>query len=65
MVRKQTLFFIPTLFLGIFFFVVPCGVLAASTIYVIGGQNAGDGILDVNEAYDPASNTWSTKASMP
>ena len=25
----------------------------------------GSGVLNVVEAYDPASNTWSTKAAMP
>ncbi len=33
-------------------------------IYAIGGLNS-NGTLTVNEAYDPATNSWSTKASMP
>jgi hypothetical protein len=32
-------------------------------IYVIGGYNGA--YLSTNEAYDPATNTWTTKASMP
>jgi N-acetylneuraminic acid mutarotase len=32
-------------------------------IYVIGGYNGA--VLSTNEAYDPATNTWTTKASMP
>ncbi len=34
-------------------------------IYVLGGAPAGTGILDSMEAYDPAANTWTTKAVMP
>jgi N-acetylneuraminic acid mutarotase len=33
-------------------------------IYAIGGEN-GDVTLRTNEEYDPATNTWTTKASMP
>jgi N-acetylneuraminic acid mutarotase len=33
-------------------------------IYVVGGSN-GSGALAVVEAYDPATDTWSTKAAMP
>lgn len=34
-------------------------------IYVMGGAPAGTSILDSMEAYDPASDTWTTKATMP
>ncbi|MBI5636445.1 MAG: fibronectin type III domain-containing protein [Nitrospinae bacterium] len=34
-------------------------------IYVMGGAPAGVGILDSMEAYDPAANSWTTKAAMP
>jgi N-acetylneuraminic acid mutarotase len=33
-------------------------------IYAIGGQN-GDGVLNVNEEYDPVTNQWTSKTSMP
>jgi len=33
-------------------------------VYVVGGQNA-TGVLATMEAYDPISNTWTTKTSMP
>ncbi|MFY9740890.1 MAG: kelch repeat-containing protein [Candidatus Sulfotelmatobacter sp.] len=33
-------------------------------IYVVGGWN-GTGVLSSNQVYDPASNSWSTAASMP
>jgi N-acetylneuraminic acid mutarotase len=35
-----------------------------STVYVLGGQNGGSPVNSVF-AYDPGSDTWSTKASMP
>jgi hypothetical protein len=35
-----------------------------NVIYVIGGKN-GSSYLSTNEAYDPATNSWTTKASMP
>src|ERR1051326_6071290 len=34
-------------------------------IYAIGGKDLADNDLGTVEAYDPASNTWTTKASMP
>ncbi|MFC1522827.1 fibronectin type III domain-containing protein, partial [Elusimicrobiota bacterium] len=34
-------------------------------IYVIGGDDAGMGKLDTNEEYDPVSNSWASRASMP
>ena len=37
-------------------------------IYAIGGENnsaAGPNVLSVNEVYDPATNTWTTKEPMP
>jgi len=38
-------------------------------IYAIGGENnsatGGPNVLKVNEAYDPATNTWTTKKPMP
>lgn len=34
-------------------------------VYVMGGAPAGVGILDSMEAYDPATNSWTTKAAMP
>ena len=38
-------------------------------IYAIGGENdsatGGPNVLNVNEAYDPATNTWTTKKPMP
>ena len=33
-------------------------------IYVIGGT-VGNGYVGNNEVYDPVSNTWETKTSMP
>jgi N-acetylneuraminic acid mutarotase len=42
--------------------------VAASTngkIYAVGGWQDGGNVLPANEAYDPAANSWSTKASMP
>jgi len=37
-----------------------CGI-----IYVIGGGNGSVSYLNVNEAYDPATNTWTSKTIMP
>jgi len=34
-------------------------------IYAIGGYNSTDGVLATVEAYDPLSDSWSTKAPMP
>ena len=37
-------------------------------IYAIGGENnsaTGPNVLNINEAYDPATNTWTTKKPMP
>ena len=37
-------------------------------IYAIGGENnsaIGPNVLNINEAYDPATNTWTTKKPMP
>ena len=35
-------------------------------LYAIGGRTSGpSGNLNANEAYDPSTNTWSTKAPMP
>ncbi len=34
-------------------------------IYVMGGAPAGVGVLDSMEAYDPATDSWATKAPMP
>jgi hypothetical protein len=34
-------------------------------LYVTGGTTTGPDALNVNEEYDPASNTWSTKAVLP
>ncbi len=35
------------------------------TIYAIGGQNAGSPALDTVEAYDPATNAWTSVAALP
>ena len=39
----------------------------SGTIYALGGYNPvfQGGDLKVNEAYDPSTNSWSTKAPMP
>lgn len=44
-----------------------CGSVAVSSgmIYVIGGVDADSVALSVNEMYNPTSNTWVAKASMP
>jgi hypothetical protein len=34
-------------------------------LYVIGGHNYEQGVLQVNEMYDPVHNNWTTKAPMP
>ena len=36
-----------------------------STIYLIGGTNSGSLTFNVNEAYDPLTDTWTTKTAMP
>jgi N-acetylneuraminic acid mutarotase len=38
--------------------------IADGKIYAIGGEN-GEGVLNVTEAYDPATNEWTTRASTP
>jgi N-acetylneuraminic acid mutarotase len=34
-------------------------------LYVVGGTNAADVVLAATLIYNPATNQWSTKASMP
>jgi N-acetylneuraminic acid mutarotase len=38
---------------------------AAGVVYAIGGQNSAGTVLSKVEAYNPATNTWSTKAAVP
>jgi len=40
-------------------------VVSDAIIYVLGGAPAGTSILDSMEAYDPATDTWTTKAVLP
>ena len=42
----------------------PAGAAVNGKIYVIGGRNPYSGVLDVVEEYDPATDTWTTKAPM-
>jgi len=48
---------------------VPASAVVNNILYVIGGCNAscatGGGVLPVVEAYNPATNKWSTKAPLP
>ena len=48
---------------------IPAAAVVNNILYVIGGCDAGcatgGGAMTVNEAYDPASDTWSTKAPLP
>ncbi|MCL1970224.1 MAG: hypothetical protein FWF66_02015 [Candidatus Bathyarchaeota archaeon] len=40
-------------------------VAVDNKIYAIGGVSDGVGIMDINERYDPAADTWVTLTSMP
>lgn|GEM_PF-5244683 len=42
----------------------PIGAAVNNKIYVFGGQNNNGGV-SANEMYDPATNTWTTKAPLP
>jgi N-acetylneuraminic acid mutarotase len=48
---------------------VPASAVVNSILYVIGGCTSacasGTGAMTVVEAYNPATNTWSTKAALP
>ena len=39
--------------------------IGGDTQKVIGGVSQGGGLIGANEVYDPTTNTWTTKASMP
>lgn len=43
----------------------PAFAVADGKLFVMGGWDEGRNVLGVNEAYDPATNSWSTKAPMP
>ena len=45
--------------------VVTSGVLTAKRIYVIGGEVGFMEATNINQVYDPQTDTWSTGASMP
>ena len=42
-----------------------CNKIINGILYAVGGANSEFKKLSTNEAYDPSTNTWSTKAPMP